>query len=140
MRDHTFFMQKAIEIAKTAQGFNNKNKTGAIIVYKDRIIASGSNSPKTHPLARTYSKHPEAIYLHAEIDAIIKASRSLTSTEFKHSSIYIARVRRDNTCGISKPCNGCTAAIAHFNFAIVGFSLDAAQGLSYSVYDRKGNK
>jgi deoxycytidylate deaminase len=136
MYDHTNYMYAALVAASMATGFNNKNKTGAVIVHRNRVIAIGRNSPKTHPLARTFSKHPEAIYLHAEIDAIVKVK---DSSILKDSSIYIARMKNDRSCGISKPCNGCAAAISHFNFSLVAYSLDFENGMKYIVCDRKRN-
>lgn len=137
MRDHTFFMYRAMKAAHTAEGFNNKNKTGAVIVYRNRIISIGSNSKKTHPLARTYSKHPEAIYLHAEIDAIIKIK---DSSILKDSSIYIARKKNNGFCGLSKPCNGCMAAISHFDIAHVNYTIDSDVGISYATFNRRKNQ
>ena len=135
-------MAKALAVADTAPGYKNRQKTGCIIVEKGRIIASGVNSSKTHPLAATYSKHPLAIYLHAEIDAIIKASR--TSSIFSTSSIYVARRtlttnRKPDGCGLAKPCDGCAAAIAHFNFGLVAYSLDSDDKMNYVTVDRRRN-
>lgn len=137
MKNHLHYINKAIEVAKTSKGFNSKNPMGAIIVVGKQIIAKGVNSEKTHPLACTFSRHPEAIYLHAEIDAIIKASRILSKQDWKKSSIYIARVTKEGYYGQAKPCDGCAAAIAHFGITKVGYTLTSDQ-LDYVTY-HKGN-
>ena len=136
-------MRAALKAADSAPGYNSKNKTGAVIVEKNRIIAVGVNSTKTHPLAKTYSKHPQAIYLHAEIHAIIQAQR--TSSNFSNCSIYIARrtyttKRIESGCGLAKPCDGCAAAIGHFNFSLVGHSLDSDELMNYVTVDIRRNR
>jgi tRNA(Arg) A34 adenosine deaminase TadA len=142
MKDHSYFIRKALEVADSAPGFKNRQKTGCVIVEKDRIIARGVNSEKTHPLAATFSKHPLAVYLHAEIDAIIKAARK--GSNFSSARIYIARRTYNNNRvpvghGLAKPCSGCAAAIAHFNFGFVGYSLDSDSLLHYATVDRRRN-
>ena len=135
-------MRAALKAADSAPGYKNKQKTGCVIVEKNRIVATGFNSSKTHPLARTYGKHPDAIYLHAEIDTIIKASR--TSSIFSTSSIYVARrtydtKRNKDGCGLAKPCEGCAAAIAHFNFGLIAYSLDSDDRMNYVTVNRRRN-
>lgn len=137
MKDHSYYCKKALEAAKESTGFNNRNKTGAIIVVGRKIIAKGSNSEKTHPLAQTFCNHPEAIYLHAEHDAIIKASRKLGKRNWNKARIYVARATRQGGVGIAKPCNGCAAAIKHFKIRIVCYTLGFGEHMSYATADTK---
>jgi len=46
----------------------------SMITYKRKIISIGKCGIKTHPLQKRFQKHPDCISLHAEIDAIAKAS------------------------------------------------------------------
>lgn len=133
-------MRRAFEVAESAQGYNGKNKTGAVIVVGNRVVSEGRNSEKSHPFARTFSKHPDSIYLHAEHDAILKASRKLGNQDWNKARLYVARTTRVNHFGIAKPCNGCAAAIEHFNIQHICYSLDAGPYLSFAYLDRKQNQ
>lgn len=102
-------------------------KMAAGIVYKGRLIATGINSYKTHPLMLKYGKNADSIYLHSEIDAIRNASRLLDKKEFKRCDLYIMRVHQvpvghnDHMWvrALAKPCKGCQEAIKDYGFANV---------------------
>jgi deoxycytidylate deaminase len=93
-----------------------KARLAAAVLYKSKIIAIGVNQYKTHPFAVEYSKHPEAMFLHAETDAIFKARKKLTDVELKKSTLIVVRVKSSNqhnetVFGLAKPCTGCTQCI-----------------------------
>jgi len=76
-----------------------------------RLLAVGRNSYyKTHPLQAKLAKKaskPLCVYLHAEIDALIKARQP----------VYKLVVTRFNSKGApvsAKPCSICQLAIQHF--------------------------
>lgn len=78
---------------------------------KGRLLAVGENSyTKTHPLQAYYGNkagRPAAIYLHAELDALIKAK----------SKVYKLVVLRYGAKGkplLAKPCPACRLAINDF--------------------------
>ena len=89
-------------------------KVAALIVYKNMPIALGKNSLKSHPIQAMFGRNSDAVYLHAEIDAIIKALKEISLEELKKSTLYISRILRDGTCGLSRPCTGCQKAIKAF--------------------------
>lgn len=75
---------------------------------RGKLLSVGRNSyVKTHPLAGYYGKksgRPEAIYLHAELDALIKA----------RAKVHKVAVLRFNAKGEpvnSRPCAGCQLAL-----------------------------
>lgn len=94
-------------------------KIAACIVYKGSIISIGHCSYKTHPLQARYGRNAHSIFLHAEVDALIKArSRVLKrGISLKKCTMYVARVKRPSafsdqwTTGLAKPCDGCMKAI-----------------------------
>jgi deoxycytidylate deaminase len=98
-------------------------KLAAAVIYRGKIVSIGTNQAKSHPFAAEYSKHPEAIYLHAETDAIYKAKKKLTETELKKSTLIIVRVKSTvagkTEFGISKPCAGCSKCIADHQISTV---------------------
>jgi deoxycytidylate deaminase len=86
----------------------------AIITKKGKIVAVGKNSySKTHPTQKKWADkvgHHDRIYLHAEIDALIKAKG-------KGDTISIFRFVK-NGYGLAKPCPVCSLALAQTNLKI----------------------
>ena len=109
-------------------------RLAAAVVYRNDIIAIGTNRKKTHPFQRRFAKHDMAIYLHAEIDAIKNALRHISLTELAKSKLYISRMRYADSepkptpdklmHGLAKPCEGCMRAIATFDIKHVCFTSD----------------
>ena len=105
-------------------------RIAAAIVIKNNIISFGINQKKSHPFQAMYGKNSDCIYLHAEIDAIKNALRIVTVDELSRSILYVCRVKYDGDqksnfiFGLSKPCQGCSRAIANFNIKQVYYSLD----------------
>lgn len=97
----------------------SKARLAAMILYKGKAVSIGFNQLKSHPFAAKYSKNPDAIYLHAEVDAINKAKRKLSETELRKSTLIVVRVKTDTddntTFGIAKPCSGCAKCISDHN-------------------------
>lgn len=99
------------------------------IVYKNKIIALGRNKNKSHPFQKKYCHHPEAILIHAENDAIVKALKRMSVEDLSKASIYIVRAKRDVPkgkfrFGLARPCPGCESAIASYNIKNVFYSND----------------
>lgn len=109
-------------------------RLAAAVVYRNDIVAIGTNKKKSHPFQKRFSKHAMAIYLHAELDAIKNALRHLSLDELARSHLYISRARfadsetnpiKDNLMhGLAKPCEGCMRAIATFNIKHVCYTTD----------------
>lgn len=106
------------------------SRIAASIVYKNSIIAIGSNKIKTHPFQAKYGKNNLSIHLHAETDAIKNALKILTPKELTDSILYICRVKyidetkRKLIFGLAKPCEGCFKAINTFGIKKVVYSLN----------------
>lgn len=90
-------------------------RVAAALMRGNEWISVATNKNKTHPTQARFAKNNRAIYLHAEIHAIVKALRSVDVKELKYCDLYIARV-----AGINKevasvsPCIGCAKAIREF--------------------------
>ena len=106
------------------------SKIAAAIAIKGQVISVGRNQSRTHPLAAKYSKHEAAIYLHAELAAIINALNHVDKKDLNKSTLYIHRVKRpdknstDWVDGIAKPCAGCAMAITAFGIKRVIYSTN----------------
>ena len=100
------------------------NKVVSLITYKNRVVSFGENSGKSSPMQAKFGKNCEAIYLHAEIDAIKGALREIEISEFSKCTIYTCRSFSNNIMKKAKPCSGCLRAILHFGIKRVVFSID----------------
>ena len=89
-------------------------KIGAIAVYKHRIVSSGCNQTKTHPLQKRVNKHrfndDTKHSQHAEINCLVQLI-GRRDIDFKDVSLYIGRMLADGTIGDCRPCEGCMALI-----------------------------
>lgn len=106
------FMALAIEVAR-ANPVDNLQKMGAIVVKQGKVIGVGVNQKRSDPFQKRFGKNSLCIYIHAEISAI-KNSLKNTDGNLNGSSIYIARIKKDGSTGLAKPCPGCRGALAHF--------------------------
>lgn len=87
----------------------------ASIVYKRRIISVGTNQLKTHPIMGRFGKNDKSIFLHAEIDAIVKCINIHGVEILGKCDLYVVRLTKGGKVGNSCPCPGCQRAIEAFN-------------------------
>ena len=91
-----------------------------IVDKKGRPICIGKNSfIKTHTKQFEYNQrvNPSKIFLHAEIDAILKLK--------DHDNGYamiVCRMTKSGLIGLAKPCEGCKQAIFDSNIKKVYFT------------------
>jgi guanine deaminase len=91
MTEHTAFMARAIEIARTEMLNNGAAPFGAVIVKDGRIVGEGVNRVVTH-------HDPTS---HGEVEAIRDAGRNLGTWDLSGCDLY-------TTC---EPCEMCVAAM-----------------------------
>ena len=90
-------------------------------IYDKRgvILSKGTNSySKTHPLQQTFAKRAgreEAIYLHAEIAALVK----LRNTKKKAHRIVVERYNHKGQPVNAKPCEICQLALETAGIKII---------------------
>jgi len=102
-----------LKLAKTHSGTAGA-KVVASLEKKGRTLAIGMNRRKTHPLAKRFGKNSEAIFLHAEVDAIVKAVAIYGAEGVRGSTLRVARALKDGSPALAKPCEGCQRAIIAF--------------------------
>jgi len=95
---------------------------GAVIATKTRILGTGANRQKTHPLQKMYGGE-KRLYLHAEVDALISALRHNT---LEKATIYIVRKMKHGKGerGLAKPCVNCKAAIIEAGIKRIVYSTN----------------
>ena len=95
-----------------------QNITALAFDKRGRLLSVGRNSyTKTHPIQAKYAKavgKPTAIYLHAEIHALIRASGQV-------HKLVVTRAGAKGTL-LAKPCAICMAAIRDFNVKLLEYS------------------
>ena len=127
MKEKIFRQLEPIALANP--GTQGRVKMAAGIVYRNRLVSTGVNSYKTHPLMLEYGKNEDAIFLHSEIDAIKNALRVIPEEKLQKCDIYILRLKRslDKKSwihGLAKPCCGCARAIVSFGIRNVYWTED----------------
>jgi deoxycytidylate deaminase len=99
-----------------------QNITAIIYDKKGRVLSVGRNSYlKTHPTQAKLAKKaglPEKIYLHAEVDAIIKC-KNLS----KAHKIFVSRVDHKGKTRLAKPCPVCQSAIKQAHIKEITWTL-----------------
>ena len=106
-------------------------KIASCIVRKNRVVAYGLNSIKTDPLQGKFGKNPKAVYIHSEISAIKNSLKEIDVEDFKETTMFIVRTKKDGSFGLAKPCGnkdhhncGCISAIIAFEIPKVIFTSD----------------
>lgn len=92
--------------------------TAFVYDKRGRLLSVGNNSyKKTHPLQAKYSRktsNPHRIYLHAELDALLKARSRGTPHK-----IVVMRVNKEGVFCNAAPCECCKRAIKDFDVKVV---------------------
>ena len=95
--------------------------TALVYNKRGRLLSIGHNSYiKTHVLQSKYAakaNKPAAIYLHAELAALIKAAK-----RGKPHKIVVTRIGKGGCFLLAKPCPSCELAIKDFGVKIVEFT------------------
>lgn len=112
---------KSLAIKEAYGAHHTKTRVGAVVYQRSRVLGLGSNfQHKTHPK----STHPFG-RIHAELAAIIDAMRY---DRFRNSligtSIYVARLKKDGSLGLAKPCRWCQELIHRVGIKEVTWSVD----------------
>jgi deoxycytidylate deaminase len=133
------YMRLLFSIAEDVVPVSNA-RFAAAVIYKNRVISIGTNQYKTHPFASKYAKNPSAIFLHAEADAILKATKRIGQKEMSKSMLVVVRVKYDRAgnpmFGLSRPCVGCVECIKDHGIKTVAYTNNAPlQELQYTVCD-----
>lgn len=101
-------------------------RLAAALVHKNEIIAFGVNKMKTHPFQKQYGKNPQAIFLHAENDCLLRAMKKVGREGIRGATLYVARVKNPgNVFGNACPCEGCRDAIETHDLGRVVYTTDA---------------
>lgn len=87
---------------------------------KGRVISSGINAIKSHPLMQKYSaiagESDQKIFIHAELSAVLRAG------DRQIHSLLVQRHLKDGSLALAMPCPTCQAMIKDFGIKEVTYS------------------
>lgn len=92
------------------------------ILYKGQILAVGNNKRKSHPMMLKFNKESPKIFLHAEVDAIIKILNHHGIEILKDCTLYVIRTTKNGKLASSEPCEICKGIIRSFKIPQVFWS------------------
>jgi len=108
---------KAIEVARSAEG---QFRLGSVLVRGRRVVSTGTNLTKTHPMQGKYAKksgYPRRIYLHSEMRCLLRAKRG-------GDTMYVARLSKNGySLRKAKPCETCKLALKDMGVRKVVYSV-----------------
>ena len=120
----------ALAVTYANLNMSEKYRIAAVVVDKrGRVISMRHNyMTKTHPVQAKYaakSNRPKKVYLHAEIAALVRCG------DREPHTIYVARVCKDGSSAMAKPCSLCSMAIYESGIKRVVYTLNSSE---YTVY------
>lgn len=109
-------LEEALELARNNE-IEDLPKMAAIISKRKRIISTGLNSRKTHPMMQRFTDNYLRVCLHAEMAAINNAIKSNAEQELQGADIFVARITKSGEPAIAKPCPICQKALDTYGIA-----------------------
>lgn len=99
-----------------SKGTKHQHITALAFNKRGRLLSVGINSyTKTHPTMAKYAKlagKPDAIYLHAEVAALLKAREQVYR-------LVVLRYNKDGTEACAAPCKACQLALKDHGVTII---------------------
>ena len=119
------------EVAINAPLNTGPVKVAAALIYRGRVLATGTNQYKTHPLMMTRGYREDQNWRHAEVDCILNGLRVMTKEQMKRCELRVVRAKRPShdskewILGLAKPCPGCSQVIRNYGINRVTWTEDA---------------
>ena len=113
------YIDKVVDAAKYSEG---KFRHAALCLdNRGHIIATATNSAKTHPQQAEYAKRvgkPQKISLHAELAALVRAKADV-------HTLIVCRINRTSDLRLSRPCPVCMLAMQEAGVQEIWFSTNS---------------
>jgi deoxycytidylate deaminase len=120
-------VNRLVNIAKALKP-NNKNLPTFHVTFaykKNKLLAIGMNSRKTHPRTLKYNytdtdgkNRNHLVTVHSELSVIIK----LGLEDCSCINFYVLRIDNNNKLNYSKPCSGCQDLFMQVGYRSVHYS------------------
>lgn len=96
-----------LNLARLIADFSEERKKhGAVVIKSGRVVGTGFNKFKNHPLSVSPDHIKTHCSRHAEQEAIKQAGKHT-----KGATLYVARINKQGLDRNSKPCSLCTELI-----------------------------
>lgn len=105
-----------------------RSHTGCVVVYKNKIIGTGFNTCKTHPIQRKYNGFrfecdwsPHC--MHAEVHAL---SQLINNSDINWSKVhvYVYREHKNGVRAIARPCKSCMQLIKDLGIKYIHYTTE----------------
>ena len=122
-KGNQFAVKQASDLALAMPVIASQQRLAAICTdRKGKVLGKGTNSyTRSHPLQKHFAivagMPEEKVYLHAELQAILKCKDKQIHT------LYVARALKDGTISLAKPCEACLKAIKAFGIEKVVYTI-----------------
>ena len=123
--------RKFFECAREVATFSKykRIKIGAVAVYRGRVISTGFNSNKTHPLQmeynhyRTFDTDVSQVLpaMHAETDCLHKIDMNI---RWNKVELYVYRKCSSREHGLARPCPSCLNLIKDLGIKKIHYTTD----------------
>ena len=116
-------MQQTVALALKMPVKASQQRLAAICLdRKGKVLGRGVNSyTRTHPLQKHFAiavgMSEEKTFLHAELSAVLR------SRDKEIHTIYVARVLKDDTISLAKPCKACSQMLKSFGIQKVVYTI-----------------
>jgi len=127
------YFKRLEEIAQSLVGYNSDRRCRhfTFILYKNRLIATGTNNTKTHPfnlINRKVSRvtgedYSDQKHTCSELNAIMKLKR-LTNIDTKKCILINIRYDRNDKVALARPCQSCQNLLRYHEFKQIIWSTN----------------
>ena len=132
------FIKKGFKLARetSRRSTYKKQKLGAVIMYGNKVLATGFNTNKETPNQKIFNQKVGIsdfdIYgrlyqsqTHAEISAIrnLNKNPNINKIPKEKMEMFIYRERKDGSFGMARPCPACRIAIKNLGIKIIHYTI-----------------
>ena len=116
-------MQQTVALALKMPVKASQQRLAAICLdRKGKVLGRGVNSyTRTHPLQKHFAvlagMSEEKSFLHAELQAVLR------SRDKEIHTVFVARVLKDDTISLARPCAACMKALKAFGVEKVVYTI-----------------
>ena len=106
----------------------HRSHIGCVVVYKNKIIGTGFNSSKTHPIQRVYNRvrfecDQTPHTLHSEIHALCPLMDS-TDINWSKAHVYVYREHKNGVRAMARPCPSCMRFIKDLGIKNIHYTTE----------------
>jgi len=91
----------------------------AFLIRNGRIFKIGWNKRKTHPITARYNYHEGIVYIHAELDVILKSKLE----DLSEYSLFSVRIMKNGEFGLARPCSGCSSVLKQVGITQIEWTI-----------------